>query len=166
MDLSARISRVWSAIERWLDRGRIRFLCWGLLGVTITLMVLSFVTSDTDHQTRFGSLGGDFAGFYYAGKILNGPTPENLYGTIVGERQVVVRGAKRFGKGLELLVSANELHRVNLGHRACPSTQLDEELRVPSLLRLAQVDSFEMLKFVLVLGDHCIHFGVAAGEYG
>jgi len=79
MDLSARISRVWSGIERWLDRDRIRFICWGLLGVTIVLMVLSFVTSDTHHQTRFGSLGGDFAGFYYAGKILNGPTPEKLY---------------------------------------------------------------------------------------
>jgi hypothetical protein len=79
MDLSARISRGWSRIERWLNRDRIRFLCWGLLGVTIILMVLSFVTSDSHHQTRFGSLGGDFAGFYYAGKILNGPTPEKLY---------------------------------------------------------------------------------------
>ena len=57
-----------------------RFLCWGLLGVTIILMVVSFVTSDANHQTSFGkSLGEDFAGFYYAGRILNGPTPEKLY---------------------------------------------------------------------------------------
>jgi Glycosyltransferase family 87 len=79
MDLSARISRVWASVERWLDRDRIRFLCWGLLVVTVLLMVISFATSDENHQTRFGSLGEDFAGFYYAGKILNGPTPEKLY---------------------------------------------------------------------------------------
>jgi hypothetical protein len=79
MDFSARINAVWSVIERWLDRDRIRFLCLGILGVTILFMLVSFVTSDENHQTRLGSLGADFAGFYYAGKILNGPAPENLY---------------------------------------------------------------------------------------
>src|SRR5260370_26162497 len=80
MAILAWTTHVWSGIERWLDRDRIRFLCWGLLGVTVVLMVVSFVTSDDNHQTRFGkSLGEDFAGFYYAGRILNGPTPENLY---------------------------------------------------------------------------------------
>ena len=47
--------------------------------MTLVLMVISFVTADTHHQTRFGNLGEDFAGFYYAGTILNGPTPEKLY---------------------------------------------------------------------------------------
>jgi hypothetical protein len=80
MNLTARVNTVWSVIERWLNRERIRFLCWGLLVVVgIILMVLSFATSDKNHQTWFGSLGEDFAGFYYAGKILNGPTPERLY---------------------------------------------------------------------------------------
>jgi hypothetical protein len=79
MNLSRHINRVWSSIERWLTRDRVRFICWGLLGVTIVLMVVSFATSDANHQTRFGSLGEDFAGFYYAGRILNGPTPEKLY---------------------------------------------------------------------------------------
>jgi hypothetical protein len=72
-------TQAWAAVERWLTRDRIRFLCWGLLGVALVLMVISFVTSDENHQTRFGSLGEDFAGFYYAGAILNGPTPEKLY---------------------------------------------------------------------------------------
>lgn len=79
MAILAWTTHVWSSIERWLDRDRIRFFCWGLLGVTILLMIMSFATSDEDHQNRFGSLGADFAGFYYAGKILNGPTPDNLY---------------------------------------------------------------------------------------
>jgi len=79
MDLFARTNKVWSAIESWLTRDRIRFLCLGILGVTILFMILSFVSADENHQTRLGSLGADFAGFYYAGKILNGPTPENLY---------------------------------------------------------------------------------------
>jgi hypothetical protein len=77
--ITARVNRIWSFIEHWLNRDRIRFLCWGLLGVSMLLMVISFVTSDENHQTRFGSLGEDFAGFYYAGKILNGPTPDQLY---------------------------------------------------------------------------------------
>jgi hypothetical protein len=77
--ITAQINRIWSFIERWLTRDRIQFLCWGLLGVTVLLMVISFVTLDENHQTRFGSLGEDFAGFYYAGRILNGPTPEQLY---------------------------------------------------------------------------------------
>jgi hypothetical protein len=79
MNLSARVNAVWSVLERWLNRDRIRFLCWGILVVTFLFMLMSFVTSDENHQTRLGSLGADFAGFYYAGKILNGPTPENLY---------------------------------------------------------------------------------------
>ncbi len=80
MAILAWTTHVWSGIERWLDRDRIRFVCWGLLGVTVVLMVVSFATSDENHQTRFGkNLGEDFAGFYYAGKILNGPTPERLY---------------------------------------------------------------------------------------
>jgi len=79
MDLWARTSRIWSPIERWLNRDRISFFCFGLLGFTLVLMVISFLTSDENHQTWFGNLGQDFAGFYYAGKILNGPTPENLY---------------------------------------------------------------------------------------
>jgi hypothetical protein len=77
--ITAQLNRTWSFIEHWLNRERIRFLCLGLLSVTMLLMVISFVTSDENHQTRFGSLGEDFAGFYYAGKILNGPTPEQLY---------------------------------------------------------------------------------------
>jgi hypothetical protein len=74
-------NRVWNTIEPWLRRDRIRFFCWGLLAVSFVLLVMSFVTSDENHQNRFGSLGADFAGFYYAGKILNGPTPEKLYDT-------------------------------------------------------------------------------------
>jgi hypothetical protein len=77
--ITAQLNRTWSFIEHWLDRERIRFLCLGLLSVTMLLVVISFVTSDENHQTRFGSLGEDFAGFYYAGKILNGPTPDQLY---------------------------------------------------------------------------------------
>src|SRR5260370_23514553 len=80
MNLSARVNVVWFVIERWLNRERIRFLCWGILSVTFLFMIISFVTSDENHQTQFRkSLGADFAGFYYAGKILNGLTPENLY---------------------------------------------------------------------------------------
>jgi hypothetical protein len=83
MNLSAQVTTAWSVIEKWLDRDRIRFLCLGILGVTILFMVVSFIKSDENHQTWLGkSLGADFAGFYYAGKILNGPTPKNLYDPI------------------------------------------------------------------------------------
>jgi hypothetical protein len=79
MPVLAWSNRAWNAIEPWLRRDRIRFFCWGLLAVSFVLLVMSFVTSDENHQNRFGSLGADFAGFYYSGKILNGPTPEKLY---------------------------------------------------------------------------------------
>ncbi len=79
MPVLAWSNRAWNTIELWLRRDRIQFFCWGLLAVSLVLLVLSFVTSDENHQNRFGNLGADFAGFYYAGKILNGPTPEKLY---------------------------------------------------------------------------------------
>ncbi|HEV2950308.1 MAG TPA: glycosyltransferase family 87 protein [Gemmataceae bacterium] len=79
MPVLAWSNRAWNTIEPLLRRDRIRFFCWGLLAVSLLLLVMSFVTSDENHQNRFGSLGADFAGFYYAGKILNGPTPEKLY---------------------------------------------------------------------------------------
>jgi hypothetical protein len=79
MPIVAGTTRAWSIIEPWLRRDLIRFFCWGLLAVSLILTVMSFVTSDENNQNRFGSLGADFAGFYYAGKILNGPNPERLY---------------------------------------------------------------------------------------
>jgi len=79
MPVLAWSNRAWNTIEPLLCRDRIRFFCWGLLAVSFVLLVMSFVTSDENHQNRFGSLGADFAGFYYAGKILNGPMPEKLY---------------------------------------------------------------------------------------
>jgi hypothetical protein len=79
MPVIAWSNRVWNTIEPWLRRDRIWFFCCGLLAVSLLLMVISFVTSDEDNQNRFGNLGADFAGFYYAGGILNGPTPEKLY---------------------------------------------------------------------------------------
>src|SRR5882672_9908251 len=57
-------------------------------------------------QQREDAVGGN--------RARKSPTAENLYGSVVGKRQVVVRSAKRFGKGLELLVSADELYRVGL----------------------------------------------------
>src|SRR6266567_2275391 len=72
-------NRAWNVIEPLLRRDRIQFFCWGLLAVSMLLLVMSFVTCDEDNQNRFGNLGADFAGFYYAGEILNGPTPEKLY---------------------------------------------------------------------------------------
>jgi hypothetical protein len=77
----SRLIRVWNAIDHWLDRARIRFLCLGFLAIGFVLLVISFATTDENLQTRFGAtnLGADFAGFYYAGQILNGPFPERLY---------------------------------------------------------------------------------------
>lgn len=64
------------ALDQWLDRARLRFLCLGLLMFSLVLCVLSFATSDRG-TTRFGPpLGADFAGFYNAGFILNLPEPE------------------------------------------------------------------------------------------
>jgi hypothetical protein len=79
MPLIAWSNRAWNTIEPWLRRDRIWFSCCGLLAVSLLLLVMSFVTSDENNQNRFGNLGADFAGFYYAGGILNGPTPEKLY---------------------------------------------------------------------------------------
>jgi Glycosyltransferase family 87 len=79
--MASRLIQVWSAIDRWLDRGRIRFACLGFLAIGVLLLVMSFASTDDNLQTRFGdvNLGADFAGFYYAGQILNGPSPEKLY---------------------------------------------------------------------------------------
>jgi len=79
MDYLNLMTRVWSVIEPWLDRDRIRFICSGIIGVSFVLLVISLVTSDENHQNRFGSLGADFAGFFYSGKILNSTHPEELY---------------------------------------------------------------------------------------
>jgi hypothetical protein len=73
--------RFWNTLDPWLDRPRIRFVCLGFLAIGFLLGIISFATTDENLQTRFGTtnLGADFAGFYYAGQILNGPSPERLY---------------------------------------------------------------------------------------
>jgi Glycosyltransferase family 87 len=76
---NSRLTRLWNALEAWLDRARIRFVCLGLLGISFLLLIVSFASTDENLQTRFGTLGADFAGFYYAGQIINGPSPEKLY---------------------------------------------------------------------------------------
>jgi hypothetical protein len=74
-----RLIRLWNAVDALLDRTRIRFVCLGFLAIGFLLLIVSFITTDDNLQTRFGTLGADFAGFYYAGQILNGPSPEKLY---------------------------------------------------------------------------------------
>jgi hypothetical protein len=76
----ALLIRFWNTLDPWLDRPRLRFVCLGFLAIGFLLGIISFATTDENLQTRFGiNLGADFAGFYYAGQILNGPSPERLY---------------------------------------------------------------------------------------
>ncbi len=78
--LNDRLIRLWNAVDPLLDRTRIRFVCLGFLAIGFLLLIVSFITTDENLQTRLGTtLGEDFAGFYYAGQILNGPFPEELY---------------------------------------------------------------------------------------
>jgi hypothetical protein len=62
-------------IDRWLERGPVRLVCVAFLGVSLVLLVLSFVGAEGG-LTRFGPpLGADFAGFYNAATVLNLPDP-------------------------------------------------------------------------------------------
>jgi len=62
-----------------LEPARIRFICLAIVGLSVAMLVLSFATR-TENQTIFGTpLGADFAGFYYAGQILNDGQPHLLY---------------------------------------------------------------------------------------
>jgi len=61
------------------ERTRIRFICSIFLSFTLILLIIILLTSK-QNQTLFQKpLGEDFAGFYYAGDILNKDGPEWLY---------------------------------------------------------------------------------------
>jgi len=63
----------------YFERTRIRFICSVFLSFTTILLIFLLLTSK-ENQTLFQKpLGEDFAGFYYAGDILNKDGPEWLY---------------------------------------------------------------------------------------
>ncbi len=56
-----------------------RFVCVGVLGVVVVVVAVAFATA-RDGRTWFGSmLGGDYAAFYVAGRILNEHGGDRLY---------------------------------------------------------------------------------------
>jgi hypothetical protein len=62
-----------------LERTRIRFICSIFLSFSLILLIILVLTCK-QNQTLFQKpLGEDFAGFYYAGDILNKDGPEGLY---------------------------------------------------------------------------------------
>jgi hypothetical protein len=66
-------------MSKWLEQTRVRFICAGVLAVTLALLAVSFVMA-RNGVTIFGAgLGADYAGFYVAGKILNEHSPAQLY---------------------------------------------------------------------------------------
>lgn len=66
-------------MNNWITRGRVRFICAGVLAMTLVLLAVSFGTGKNS-VTVFGTeLGADYAAFYVAGKILNEYPTTQLY---------------------------------------------------------------------------------------
>lgn len=73
------MSSLSDGIARWLDRGRVRFVCASILLAIVASIAAGFASA-RGGQTAFGpALGADFAGFYTAGRILNTLPAERLY---------------------------------------------------------------------------------------
>ena len=67
------------AVERRLNRRYIQSVCCILLGIYLTLLIVSFTINDRG-RTVFGPyLGADFAVFYVAGSIFDLYAPEKIY---------------------------------------------------------------------------------------
>lgn len=63
-----------------LEPARIRFVSGAILGLSLVLLVLSFVSSSKGGRTLFGpGLGADYAGFFTGGYILDHDPPALLY---------------------------------------------------------------------------------------
>src|SRR5260370_26042398 len=66
-------------LGRRLERTKIWFVCLAILGMSLALLAITFLTLD-GYRTVFGpDLGADFAGFYTAGTLLNEYPSERLY---------------------------------------------------------------------------------------
>ena len=79
MNISTLVKRFFT--DRF-ERTRIRFICSIFLSFTLILLIIILLTSE-QNQTLFQKpLGEDFAGFYYAGDILNKDGPEWLYDSL------------------------------------------------------------------------------------
>jgi hypothetical protein len=72
-------ARVHAFARRRLGRDRVVFVCVCVLGMSLSLLAVSFVTADGG-RTVFGpNLGADYTQFYAAGTILNRGRPDQLY---------------------------------------------------------------------------------------
>ena len=75
---------------------------------------------------------------------------------------MVVRRAEGVRVGLQLLVSADELDRVDLGDFSGAAAQQDEEVGVAVLRGLAEVNRAEVLEFFFVVGDGSVGLDVSS----
>jgi len=66
-------------MTRWLQRHNLKFVGIAVVAVSVVLLLISLATA-RDGRTIFGNLiGGDYAAFYVAGKILNADSASQLY---------------------------------------------------------------------------------------
>jgi hypothetical protein len=72
-------ARLRSFIDHRLERDKVRFVCLAILAMNLVLAAVSFLTFDGTATLLGPAPGIDFAGFYTAGKILNGYPPQRLY---------------------------------------------------------------------------------------
>jgi hypothetical protein len=73
-------------MTRWLQRHNLQFIGIAVVAVSVVLLLTSLTTA-RDGRTIFGSLlGGDYAAFYVAGKILNEDSASHLYDGVLQDK--------------------------------------------------------------------------------
>jgi hypothetical protein len=77
--MEANSSSIGSIVIKLLERDKIRFVCWSVLGLSSLILALSLATSRGGRTILGSNLGSDYAGFYTAGTLLNQYPAERLY---------------------------------------------------------------------------------------